>query len=435
MLVEITVLANNENKIVIIGNGSAAAECIKALRDNGYNREIHVCTSSKWPIANPMLTTYYAAGKISFDQLFPYGKGDEFYRKYRVEVHSGSPVVSLDVPKRVVINQSGLELDYRQCLIASGASPVLPSIEGVHSNRVYYMRTVEDAVRLKETMAKNPRKALVIGASMVGVKLVEVFFRAGMEVCLADIADHIFPLSAHTECASFIEDRLKHLGIRLRFGASVNKLEDNPGGIKAYFTNNESELADLAVLCIGMRPNVGFINRQQVEVKQGVLVDEYMRTSATGLFAAGDASQGKNLLSGMPQIIALWDNARYQGRTAGRNMVGINEQYPGNIPHNIVHFLGMDFVSVGDVCRYDKVETRYDGERFSQLFWKESLLTGANFVNTYTESGIIKNALIKGLSQNKFNYDKPLPIMQNILIRNILSEVEKNEGYPKTAKR
>lgn len=421
-----TLLDKNGNKIVIIGNGCAGAECIKALRENDFAGEIRVFTDSQWPIYNPMLTTYYASGKISFDQLFPYGQGNNLYEEYKVDLDATSPVVALDADLRVVTNKAGFEFNYDQCLIASGASPVLLPIEGIVSSKVFFMRTVEDAIRLKDAMDKKPRKALVIGASLIGIKLMEVFHNAGIKVCLVDLADHILPLNAHPECAHLIEDRLIRMGIRFRFNANINKLEDNPGGIKAYFNHSQEwEEADLAAICIGVKPNVKFIDSKQVKVDQGILVDEQMRTNVPGLYAAGDVSQGTNLVNGIPQVIGLWANARYQGRTAGRNMAGIEESFQGNIPHNIAHFLGMDLVTIGDIRQYDRMERQSDGKRLSLLFWKNGRLTGANFIDSYTESGVIKSILTKGLSQNQPAHNSLLPLTQDLLIKRTLREVEK----------
>lgn len=412
-------------KIAIIGNGGAAAECIKALRDNGYNGEIHLLTDSRWPICNPMLTTYYIAGKIGFENLFPYGK-DEFYQQNGVEPHIGSPVILLDTEKRLVANRAGFELRYDQCLIASGASPLLPSITGMDSQNIYVLRNVEDAIRLKEALDKKPRKVVIIGASLIGIKLVELFYQAGIEICLADIARNIFTLNAHQECAGIIEDRLMQMGIILRFGAGIRKIEDTPGGIKAYFTeDSETEEADLAVMCTGIRPNIGFINHRQIEVDRGVLVDERMQANITGLYAAGDVSQGKNLLTGRPQIFGLWSSACQQGRTAGRNMAGNLDLFSGTVPHNITHFLGIDFVGIGDVCEYDKMEKRYDGKKFIQIFWRNGLLTGANLVDTINEAGIIKNALIKGLVQTKPTHCNLSSSIPDILMQQILAEAGK----------
>jgi pyruvate/2-oxoglutarate dehydrogenase complex dihydrolipoamide dehydrogenase (E3) component len=294
------------------------------------------------------------------------------------------------------------------------------------SNRIYAMRTVEDAVRLKEAMGKKPKKALVIGASMVGIKVVELFYKSGVEVCLVDLARHIFPLTAHPECARVIEERLDQKGIKLRFGAEIEKMEETTQGVRANFRGGpESEEADLLVMCIGVRPNIGFIDRKQVAVDSGILVDGYMRTSLPGLYAAGDVAQGKNLLSGRSQIIGSWDNARYQGRTAGRNMAGEKEFFPGNIPHHITHFIGMDFVGIGSVNGQDRMEKKFDGKRYLQLFWKNGLLIGANFLDSYSESGPIKNALMKGLRQKGLVLSGPLPVIQNQLIKNIFREVER----------
>ena len=413
-------------KMVIVGNGCAGAECIQALRESGYNDKIHLLTDSRWPVSNPMLTTYFVAGKIGFDGLFPYGAGQEFYRKYGVDVYPESPVVALDAQQKVLYAKSGLELKYDKCLIATGATPVLPPVEGIGSNRIYTVRTVEDAIRLKEALTKTPKKALVIGASMVGIKVVELFYKAGVEVCLADLAQHIFPLAAHPECACRIEDRLEQKGIKLRFGAGIDKVEETTYGVRAYFEGSpEGEDADLLVMCIGVKANTGFIDRRQVAVDKGILVDGHMRTHMPGLYAAGDVAQGKNLRSGASQIIGLWNNARYQGRTAGRNMAGGDEIFPGNISHNITHFMGMDFVGMGDVDGYDKMEKTFDGKSFIQLFWKGGLLAGANFLDSFTESGAIKNALIKGLRQTGPVLSGSLPVIQNQLIKKILLEVER----------
>ena len=415
-----------EKSMVIVGNGCAGAECIKALRQSGYRGEIHLLTDSRWPISNPMLTTYYVAGKIGFEGLFPYGAGQEFYLKHGVDVYPESVVVALDAKQKVVRAKSGLEIRYDQCLVATGATPVLPLIEGIGSDRVYTLRTVEDAIRLKEAMTQAPKKVLVIGASMVGIKVMELFYKAGVEVCLADLAEHIFPLSAHPECARIVEERLEQRGIHLRFGAGIEKVEETSRGVRAYFKGGtESEEADLLVMCIGVKANTGFIDRKQVAIDRGILVDEHMRTSIPGLYAAGDVAQGKNLLSGESEMIGLWSNARSQGRTAGRNMAGENESFRGNIPHNITHFMGMDFVGIGTVNDHDRMEKKYDGKTYLLLFWKDGLLAGANFLDNYTGSGVVKNALMKGLRHDGSSLSDSVPVIQNQLIKNILKEVQR----------
>ncbi|HHV17734.1 MAG TPA: FAD-dependent oxidoreductase [Thermoanaerobacterales bacterium] len=415
-----------QSKAVVIGNGCAGAECIIAMRDNGYEGDITMLTSSKWPIYNPMLTTYFAAGKIEFAQLFPYGSNEEFTKKYRVKIHGSSPVISVDAEKRWVVTDKGLEFQYNKCLVASGASPFLPHIPGIDSEKVFTMRTVEDALRLKSVMETKPRQVLVVGASMVGVKIMELCHQKGIEVCLVDMAPHLFPLAASPQCAAVLEERLKRQGIRFRFNARLGKIEETPGGIRACFSGSEaSEEADMAVICIGVRPNLSFVNHEQLVVKKGILVNERMETNMPGLYAAGDVAQGNNLLTNQKQIIGLWANARYQGRTAGRNIAGKPDKYPGNIPHNITHFMGMDFISIGDVANYDYTEVKQHKNKYIQLFWKDGLLSSANLIDEFYSSGAVKYALIKGLKKQEKMKTGALPVAQDILIRELITEVMK----------
>ena len=418
-------MATEQNTAVILGNGCAGAECLKALRESGYEGPVHVFSDSQWPIYNPTLTTYYLAGKIGFDGLFPYG--GSFHRLYAAELHAGSPIVALDTQAKLVANQAGLEVKYDRCLIATGASPFIPPVEGGGLGRVYTMRTVEDAIRLREALAAKPRRAIVVGASLVGLKMVELFEMMGMEVCLADLAEHVFPLAAHAECAALIEGRLAQKGIKFRLGAAIAKVEETRDAVRAYFQGSfAAEEADLLIMCIGVRANTSFVDRKQVESRQGILVDEHMQTSVAGVYAAGDVAQGWNLLSGEQQIIGLWANARYQGRTAGRNMAGLTEEFAGNIPHCISHFMNMDFVSIGSVENYDRAERWSDGLKFVQVFWKDGLLVGANFLDACTETGVIKNVLTKRLVQGRLASTSRLPIRvaDNLFVERTLREVE-----------
>ncbi len=388
--------------IVIVGNGCASAECIKTLRENGYSGRIFLFSENNWSVFNPMLITYYLANKIDFDGMFPYGRGEDFYKRYKVDVYFGSPVVAIWPEDKVVYTHSGKEFKYDRCLIATGARPIVPSVKGIESERVFRVRTVEDAIRMKIFLNNKPQKALVVGASLIGIKIVEVLYQLGMEVNLLDIAKHIFPLNAHPECAKIIEERLEQKGIRLRLGTEIEKIKETSRGLKVYLKDKSVVETDMVVICIGVKPNTDFIFiNDKVAIDRGILIDEYTRTSCKDLYAAGDVSQVKTLLGGKSQIMGLLSNARYQGRTAGKNMLGKIEPLPAVIPNNIAHFFGMDFVSIGDIFCYESMEIRSNGGQFIQFFWKDKLLTGINMLNSYQESGIIKNTMIKGLIQKK----------------------------------
>ena len=389
----------SKNQVIsIIGNGCAAMECIKSLRENRYSGEVHLFSDSRWPFYNPMLTTYYASGKIDFEALFPCGCNFNFYRDYGVQLHLGSPVVKVDAIEQTIENKSGFKITYDQCLVASGASSFLPAIAGINKKNVYTMRTIEDSMAVKRALQHHPRKVLIIGASMIGVKVVEMFYKAEVTVCLADLAPHIFPLVAHPDCAGIIEERLTQKGIQLRFGAGIERIEETSTGLNAYFTgDSKPETADLIIMCTGMQSNIAFLDKGQVKTEQGVIVDNRMRTNVANLYAAGDVAQGPNLLTGETQVIGLFSNARYQGKVAGKNMAGAADEFSGNIPHNITCFLDTVFVGIGDIRNGTREEKQYDGRTYRHLVWDNSRLAGVNLLNDFTEAGVYKHALIKGL--------------------------------------
>jgi len=358
-----------------------------AARQCGFDGEIHVFSDIDLPPFNPMLITYYASGKIDYSGLFPFGGGYDFYDQYEAVRHFGSPVVCLDTEKRVVRDAVGRETGYDKCVIASGANPVLPAaFSGVGiEGRVLTLRTVSDALRLKALLASDRKRVLVVGASMVGVKAAEVFAEAGFDVSLADIADSVFPMASHGNCSKMIHKILEGKSIKLLLGGVAGSVE--------------MDAFDHIIVCTGTSPNISFIDPGCIDTGEGVIVNERMETSAEGVYAAGDASQGKVVPGGKTQAVGLYRNARIQGRTAGRNIAGKRAKYAGTVPHNLARFFGHDFVGVGDVWDGDEVYEKTDEAncRYLRLVFKDKALTGANLLNVPEISGILKYHLTKGL--------------------------------------
>lgn len=381
--------------IVIIGNGCAAVETCRGLRESGYGGEVEVFAAGNLPAYNPMLTSYYAAGKIDYSLMFPYGDSNAVFEKYRANVRPNSLVTALSADARTV-EANGKEHEFSQCCIASGASAVVPPFPGGRLPGVFTMRTVEDAVAVRKAMRAKPTRALVVGASMVGIKLVELFWKAKMKVALADLAGRIFPLAAHPDCSRVIQDRLSEMGVAQRYGVALERIEKVKNGLAAFFKGEDAPLVvDIIILAIGVRANLSFVDRDEIEVRQGVVVDNAMQSSVPGIYAAGDCAQGMNVLTGERQVIGLWANARNQGFTAGCNMAGVRREYAGEILHNITHFMGMDFVGIGDVGIENDSQTESRPGWFKQVFYKDGEVCGANFIDYYNECGLFKNALVK----------------------------------------
>lgn len=285
------------NKIAVIGFGCAAVHGIQAMRQGGFAGEIHVFAPVDTPPENPMLTTYYASDRISPDGRYPFGTVEELQEKYALTLHLKEPVEQLDVKSKTLTTAGGETYAWDGVLIASGANPWAPPMEGDGVADCLPMRTMADAQRLKDRLARGGVKtALVVGASMIGIKAVEIFVNAGISCTLADIAPHIFPLAALDGTAQRVEEYLTAKGVDLRFNAGAAAVNRRPdGGCTAAFTDGSTMDADLIVLCVGTRTNLPFLIPGQLGVNRGIVVDDHMRTSVEGVYAAGDCCEGNNL--------------------------------------------------------------------------------------------------------------------------------------------
>lgn len=443
--------------IAIVGNGGAAAEAVLALRANGYRGELHLFADNEHPPYNPMLGPYLVSGKMPLERAFPFGDAEAFYAANGVTALLGEPVARLDAGARELSTAGGDTYRYENCLVASGARPAVPPITGLREalaapdgRRVFTLQTLDDVLALKLAVdalltrvpavgvaragtaqaprAVQPPRAAVVGASFAGVKIAAVLHELGFEVSLVEREASILPVAAHPEAAHLMESQLLAEGYELRLGAALAavrvagrgagrgaaaKERVAPGKVQLDFgalpgaadpsgaggTACEESAArdevDLLVVCTGNRPALSFLAPGQVDTGTGILVDEQMRSSVPTLHAAGDVSQGINLLSGRHEIIGLWSNARYQGRAAGRSLAGSPSRYPGGMPHNITHVGRMLFASMGCVDDYDKVAISHDRGSWQVRLWREGRLVGVNLLDCCLAAGVMKQAFLR----------------------------------------
>lgn len=387
----------------IVGFGCAGYHALAAIREAKCDAKVTVYSDTDMPPYNPMLTTYYVAGKLPYEGLFPFGTLEDIAKRYQVEFITNTKVKEVKSAEKVIITEDGKKQSYDKILVSTGASAFVPgSFTGLKG--AYCMRTVEDAKCLKETLEQGKYKdAVVVGASMVGIKVAELLHKKGIHVTLADMASHIFALAAYPEVSEMIEQRIDEIGIDMAFGQAIISAEEhvdrtgNVTGYTVYFGDGSTIDTELLILNIGTRAATGILNPEEIEIERGIVVDCHMRTSAEGIYAAGDCCQGNNLQSGKTQIIGLWANAGVQGRVAGRNMAGICDETDGNILHNITHFLDMDFIGLGDNRTDGEKYVYYDRKKkfYLQAVIKNGKPVGFNILDNYGISGVLKAHLIK----------------------------------------
>ena len=414
----------------IIGFGCAGYYGAKTIRENDPDGKITVFSEHEYSPYNPMLTTYYVANKIPFEGMFPFGDMYKIKEELGLNVISGKKVAKVNADSKTVVMENGEEFVFDKILISTGASAFAPAFEGLAPEKAFYMRTIGDAIKLKEALESHSYKsALVVGASMVGIKVVELLNARGIKTTFADMANRIFPLAAYESVSREIERRISEKGVKLALGSALSSVEETADGFKCNMSDGSIVDADLIVLCIGTRTNVSIVDADKVKINKGILVDENMATSADGIYAAGDVSEGAELQSKDNMIIGLWANAAHQGITAGANMAGGTASFDGNFMHNITHFMDMDFIGFGDNKLPGTVYTSGDITKglYVEAVIGEEGLVGVNILDNYRISGTVKNYLYRIMETKDTTLS---PIQKGILIKEGLkpSFIEKMEG-------
>ena len=404
-------------RLAIVGFGGAGYNAAKAARSVSPDAEIDVYTDTDVGPYNPMLTTYYVKNAIAYDTLFPFGALEKIAQSLRLNIHTGCPVTGLLAQERAVELANGTRRRYDSILLSTGASALMPPIPGIDLPGVLKMRTAADARLLKERIETGGLKdALVVGASWVGIKVIEDFYEKGIACTLVDGAKWIFPVAAFRETAQRIQADLDRKSVRQAYGQMLERIEREPDGrLAACMKGGERFSADTVVVCIGIRPNFGFLKGSGLEIGRAVRVDRKQQTNIPGIYAAGDCCEGFEMQSGTYKHVGVWANAQNQGRVAGINMAGGNEEFSSNLLLNLAHYLHVDFLSIGDIttcCPGDEVYEYEDDYYYIRGVKKGKDIKCINIFGPPESNGILRSGFVKSLQHEQTFSDYGVAALQ-----------------------
>lgn len=390
------------NKIAIIGFGGAGYNAAREIRRRDKTARIDVYSDTDIGPYNPMLTTYYIKGAIPYEAMFPFGDIETVKRELDLHFYGKTPVTGLLPEEKKLLLGDGSQVGYDNILISTGASAMMPPIPGLDLPGVYKMRTAYDAVALKEALESGEIKSgLVIGASWVGIKIVEDLAAMEIPCTLVDGAPWMFYVAAFAQTAARAQKDLEAKGVRVACEQMLDHIKKAPaGGLTAVMKSGERFTADMVAVCIGVRMNVGFLKDSGVALDRGVLVDRKMRTNYEGIYAAGDCCEAVDIQNGKHRNIGVWLNANKQGTVAGANMAGGQEEFDANVLVNLAHYMDYDFISIGDVsaCQDTDQVYEYEDERYYIRAVKDGgAVKCINMIGSADSNGVVKNIFIKSI--------------------------------------
>ncbi|WP_320170034.1 FAD-dependent oxidoreductase [Maridesulfovibrio sp.] len=353
-------------KYVIIGNGVASLGAIDGIRKHDKDGTITVIGIENTAAYGKPLTSYLLAGRINPERLST--RSEDYYEGKQVTLRLGTTVSDIDVHSRLVSTTAGEQIFYDKLLIATGGTPYTPKIKGMTGADVYNFTAAKDAFALMAVL-KTLKKAVVIGGGLIGLKAAESMYARGVEVTVVEESDRILQLTYDEKAAGIISERAEAAGMVLRCGSLAKEIiRDNNGSLRGVLLNDKSFLAcDAVVVAIGVLSNTSLAESAGLDVDNGIVVDDYMKTSRNNIFAAGDVAQARDIVFDKNMVVPLWSNAYTQGYYAGKNMAGHESEYPGSMSMSSISFFGLPTISVGEV---NHTEDEQDYE--SYIFFDET---------------------------------------------------------------
>jgi NADPH-dependent 2,4-dienoyl-CoA reductase/sulfur reductase-like enzyme/nitrite reductase/ring-hydroxylating ferredoxin subunit len=303
-------------KIVIIGGGAAGFAAAERLRREGYaNSIVMVSKDDAPPVDRPNLSKDYLAGSAP-EEWIPL-RPDDFYSGNNIDLRLKSPVAAIDPRAKEIALGNGSKLAYDKLLLATGAEPIRLPLPGADLPHVFTLRTLADS-RAIIARAANAKRAVVIGASFIGLEAAAALRNRNIEVHV--VAPEKVPMERilGAEMGAFVRKLHEEHGV-------IFHLENTPSEIdaKQVTLNSGGTIeADLVVMGVGVRPRIALAEKAGLKIDRGVAVDQYLQTSAPDIFAAGDIARWPDPHSGHPIRVEHWVVAERQGQTAAFNLLG-----------------------------------------------------------------------------------------------------------------
>ena len=306
--------------VAIIGAGQAAAQLIDSLRRRGYAGAITLVGDEGFPYQRPPLSKKYLAGELGLERLQL--RQPSYFDEQRVELRLGRRATAIDRRAKQVQLVDGATLDYEHLIIATGSHPRRLKMPGADLAGVHYLRSLSDADHLR-TEVHVGQRAVIIGGGYIGLEVAATLRQLGMEVTVLEMADRVMNRVVAEPVSRYYEREHASHGVKIELDVGVLALQgDTNGRVCAVETNRGAIAANLVAVGIGVLPTDELAQNAGLACDNGIVVDEYCRTSDPAIFAIGDCSNHPSAHYGRRVRLESVDNAFEQANTVATNITG-----------------------------------------------------------------------------------------------------------------
>ena len=400
-------ISNDKIKYLIIGNSAGGIGAVEAIREIDKAGAITIISDEPYPAYSRPLISEYLGDGYSLEKML-YRPAD-FYEKNNIKLLLGEKVVQLDAKGRTVTLESGKLVSWEKLLLASGGVPFIPKVTGTNLEGVFTFNKLDDAKAIDAFLNRYTKrlKAVVIGGGLIGASVTEALLKREVGVTIVEMKDRILNTILDAEMSARGAGALEAAGVDIITGHTATSINSYfPGEVSSVSLDDGRSLpCDMVIMAVGVQPRLDFLNSSGVKVNRGIVVDKKMAASVPDVYACGDVAEAFDFVYNENRLTPIWPNAYTGGRTAGRNMAGIPEEYPGGTAMNALKYFGVRIVSAGLVVppdeSYDTILESHD-DIYRKIILKKGRIAGLVFAGDIEKSGIIYNLMKDGVDVTGF---------------------------------
>jgi len=383
---------------VILGAGPAGVVAAETIRKNDSESQITLVGGEDEPPYSRMAIPYFLAGDIEAAGTYlRHEKGyydglDINYVKARASgVDTNAKKLGLDGAK---------DLKYDTLLLATGASPIRPPVDGLDLDGVRTCWTLADARAILKTASKGD-PVVLMGAGFIGSIILESLVQMGVDLTVVEMGDRMVPRMMDDTAGAMLKRWCEERGVRVLTSSQITKIAKATNGLEVSVSGGDTLPAKLVVVAAGVAPNTDFLNKSGIKTGTGVRVDEHLATSAPGVYAAGDVAEARDLSTGDWDVLAIQPVAVEHGYIAGLNMAGTPTPHRGSLNMNVLDTLGLISSSFGSWMGAEGGESAKlvdeEGYRYLRLEFSGDQLVGGQAVGMTENIGTMRGLIQTGL--------------------------------------
>ena len=386
-------------KVVIIGSGPGGIVAAEELRAADPTVELEMVTREPYPpYSPPAMADHFLTGRN--EPLF--WRGEDVIDRLGIVYRSPAHVHRIDAGAREIALADGRRLPYDALLIASGSRLHAP-IDGAELPGVHDFKSLAAAEAIMARVrAGEARSALIVGAGFIGMEVALLLADLGVAVTMIGRRGWVMPRMLDPETAEIAARAMVDRGVALRLGVEASGFIERDGAAAGVRLADDSVLtADLYVAATGVKPNLGFLDGSDIEADWGIRVDDRLRTTVPGIWAAGDVVEAPDRATGQRFVHAIFPNAVDQARVVAANILGGDVVYAGAESMNSLKHLGLPIMAVGAMEGTEELRWRH-GDVLRKVFLDEGRIVGFRFTGEISGGGLLRSLMWRGEDVRRF---------------------------------